>query len=308
MTNSSTLKSKKDINKELPPFSLIIPAYNESNGIEFTLKQIQKIQKKYDFEILIIDDGSTDDTISFTKSFDMKVISHTNNKGYGAALKTGIQNATHEIICITDADGTYPNEMIPQLVEKCIIEKQDMVIGERTGAKVAISKNRRFAKWGLKKLANWITGEKISDLNSGLRVFTRDAVLYFINILPDGFSFTTTITLGMLVNNYKVDFVPIDYHQRKGKSKIRPIHDTLNFIQIILRIGLYFAPLKIFLGLSIILFIIAIIWGTISTLILGQFADTSTTIIIMSSLQIAALGFLAELINHRTSNYYKRER
>jgi hypothetical protein len=121
----------------------------------------------------------------------------------------------------------------------------------------------------------------------------------FFDILPDGFSFTTTITLGMVTNGYLVDYLPVDYHSRVGRSKIRPVRDTLNFVQLILRIALYFAPLKIFVPLSIVLLLLALAWGLFSALVLGQLADVSTLVIVMTSAQVMAIGLLAELINRR---------
>jgi len=292
---------------EVPEVSIIIPAFNESSGIGYTLEQIKNIARELNCEIIVVDDGSTDNTCSIAESYGIRVIKHSHNKGYGAALKTGIRNSLYEIICITDADGTYPNDSIPLLIQEIIKGRNDMVVGVRTGEQVTMPKARRLVKWILRKLANFVSGERIPDLNSGLRAFKKEAVLNFIKILPDGFSFTTTITLGMLVNGYSVKYIPINYNLRKGRSKIKPIRDTLNFIQLILRIGLYFAPLKIFLPLSGLLFILAIIWGMFSYFVLNKFADASTLTIIMAGIQIGAIGLLAELMNHRIDNNYKEK-
>ena len=172
-------------------------------------------------------------------------------------------------------------------------------LAPRTGENVAIPAIRRPAKWFIGVLANLVAGETIPDLNSGLRVFRRSLVMEFFDILPDGFSFTTTITLGMLTNGYLVDYVPVNYHRRVGKSKIRPVRDTLNFVQLILRIALYFAPLKIFVPVSFLLLLLALVWGLFSTFVLGQLADVSTLVIVMTAAQIMAIGLLAELINRR---------
>jgi hypothetical protein len=134
----------------------------------------------------------------------------------------------------------------------------------------------------------------------------RDAVEPFWNLLPDGFSFTTTITLCMLTSNYLVEYVPVDYHARIGSSKIKPFRDTLNFIKLILRIALYFVPLKIFLPLSIMLFVLAVVWGVFSQVVLGRLADVSTMVLVVTSIQVAALGLLAELINHRVPNMHRK--
>jgi hypothetical protein len=227
------------------------------------------------------------------------VLQHHSNRGYGAAIKTGIRHARYDLIAITDADGTYPNEQIPLLAAHLQTGHYDMVVGARTGEHVAIPLLRRPAKWFIGKLANLVASEPIPDLNSGLRVFRRAAVMEFFDILPEGFSFTTTITLGMLTNGYLVDYLPIDYHRRVGRSKIRPIRDTLNFTQLILRIALYFAPLKLFLPLSGLLLLAAVAWGLFSTLVFQQLADVSTLVIVMTAAQFAAIGLLAELINRR---------
>ena len=181
-----------------------------------------------------------------------------------------------------------------------------MVVGARTKNDVAISLVRRPAKWLLGRIAELVVGRTIPDLNSGLRVFRRETAFRFASLLPDGFSFTTTITLAMLSNAYEVEYKPISYHQRVGHSKIRPIRDTLNFVTLILRIALYFAPLKIFLPMSALLLLLAAAWGIVSKVVLGQLADVSTVVIVVAAVQVAVLGLLAEMINLRVSNSYRQ--
>jgi hypothetical protein len=176
------------------------------------------------------------------------------------------------------------------------------------GEEVAIPVSRRPAKWFLGKLANYVAGEHIPDLNSGLRVFRRDIALRFGSILPDTFSFTTTITLAMLTNRYLVDYVPINYYARVGKSKIRPVQDTLNFLQLVWRIALYFAPLKLFLPLSALIFLLAVGWALFTLLYWGRLADVTTLVIVLTAFQVAVIGMLAELINKRSPSYHKDER
>ena len=227
------------------------------------------------------------------------MLRHHANKGYGAALKTGMRHARYDTLCITDADGTYPNAVIPELLARLEENHADMAVGARTGEHVRIPALRRPAKRAIGQLANLVAGEAIPDLNSGLRVFRRRAAMEFFDILPDGFSFTTTITLGMLTNGYLVEYMPINYHARVGKSKIRPIPDTLNFVQLILRIALYFAPLKLFLPLSLLLLALGLAWGVFSITVMGRLADVSTLVIVMTAVQTAMIGLLAELINRR---------
>lgn len=293
--------------------SIVIPAYNEENGIEAVLQQLGTIQEHltsagWETEVIVVDDGSLDRTAEIAGSHpDTILIRHRVNRGYGAALKTGIRHASNDLICITDADGTYPNDRIPDLANQVVMHGYDMAVGARTGENVTVSLTRRPAKWAIRRLASFVAGEPIPDLNSGLRVFPRETVLRFFGILPDGFSFTTTITLGMLTNGYLVDYVPINYHARVGSSKIRPIHDTLNFVQLVVRIALYFKPLKVFVPFSGLLFLLASIWAVFSKIVLGQLADVTTLVVAMTAVQVFMIGMLAELINQRLPNLYDKD-
>ena len=284
-----------------------MPAFNEEMGIGSVIDELRCVLGGIGrpHEITVVDDGSTDGTAARVEAAGVRVVRHPTNQGYGAALKSGIRHSSFDLICITDADGTYPIDRIPQLVKHLTDSGCDMVVGARTGPNVAISPVRRPAKWVLARLAEMVAGKPIPDLNSGLRVFRRETALRFFNLLPDGFSFTATITLAMLNNGYPVDYVPINYGARVGRSKFRPIQDTFNFLGLVLRIALYFAPLKIFLPLSGILLLVAIAWGLVSTLVLGDLADVSTVVIVMASVQVAVLGLIAELINKRLPNHYR---
>lgn len=291
--------------------TILVPAFNEENGLAPVIESLSEDiahSVPLEYEILVIDDGSTDRTADVAAGLDgVRVLSHRTNRGYGAALKTGIREAQYCLVLITDADGTYPHEAIPRLVEALLMGERDMVVGARTGANVAAPLVRKPAKWAIRRLATYICGEQIPDLNSGLRLFRRDVARRFFGLLPDGFSFTTTITLGMLLNGYRVEYIPIDYHKRIGKSKIRPIHDTINFTILVLRLGLYFAPLKVFLPVAIALFVFGGAWNLASPYIFGEWAETSTAFFWMTAVQIAATGLLAELINKRAPNIYRDE-
>ena len=293
-----------------PGVSIIIPAYNEEQGIGPVLERLQQVMADsgLTYEVIVVDDGSQDSTARVAGRYEgVRVLRHRANRGYGGALKTGIRHAQHELVCITDADGTYPNERIPDLVNRLVRDGCDMVVGARTGNEVAIPLIRRPAKWAIGRLANFVAGEYIPDLNSGLRIFRREAALRLFSMLPDGFSFTTTITLAMLTNGYLVDYAPINYHARIGRSKIRPIQDTFSFVQLVFRIALYFAPLKVFLPLSALMLLVALSWALFSRFVLGQLADVSTLVIAMTGIQVAVVGMLAELINRRLPNYYREE-
>lgn len=280
--------------------SLIIPVYNEEKGVEKVLDDLKILGSSY--EIIVVDDGSEDRTSEILGNYpDITLLKHDHNAGYGSALKTGIKYATSDLIVITDADSTYPNEVIPQLVEITRDGNLDMVVGARIGQTVKIPVIRRPAKWCINKLANYLCGTKIPDLNSGLRVMKKEILEKYNRFLPDGFSFTTTITLAMITNGHSVKYIPIDYLKRKGKSKIRPIKDTLNFIQLIVRTAMYFNPLKVFIPLSLLLMAFAFTTLIGSWLVLGKVMDVTFGIIMMTSFLVLAIGMLADLIDKRIS-------
>ncbi len=278
-------------------FTIVIPAYNESSSIVSTILEIENLSGE--FEIIVVDDGSTDGTFELAMKTGVNVLRHIGNKGYGASLKTGIRNAKYDKIVITDADGTYPNEKIPDLVKIFENENYDMVVGARIGKNVHIPLIRRPAKWLITKLASFLSKVKIPDLNSGLRVMKKNVVERYIYLLPDGFSFTSTITLAMLTNAYNVKYVPINYFKREGKSKIKPIQDTLNFIQLIIRMALYFNPLKVFIPLSLLLIICAFLVLIGSWFVLGKPIDVTFGVILMAAVMVMAIGMLADLIDKR---------
>jgi len=284
--------------------SVVIPVFNEKQGLEKTAGQMHELLGMVDgeIEVIFVDDGSSDGSSGILDNFDnhrFRVVRHEVNKGYGAALKTGIKNAKYEHIVITDADCTYPTEKIPELVG--VYEKggYDMVVGARKGESVQIPMVRKPAKWFLKCLAEYLTERKIPDLNSGLRVMRKEVVEGFVNILPDGFSFTTTITLAMLTNNHSVKYININYNYRRGDSKIRPIYDTINFIQLILRTTLYFNPLRIFVPLSLFFAASAFLVFILSWVCLDRIMDVSSGVLLMTAVMVMAIGMLAELIDKR---------
>ena len=287
--------------------SVIIPAFNEEGAVESEVIAVRESleQSGWPFEVIVVDDGSTDKTARIAESAGAFVLRHSINRGYGAALKTGIRKAQYKVICITDADGTYPPSAIPRLLDVLVSNDNDMVVGARVGAEAKIPLIRKPAKWALGRLAEMVAGIPIPDLNSGQRVFYRKGALRFFSLLPDGFSFTTTITLAMMNNGYKVAYEQVSYAHRIGKSKIRPIQDTLRFTGLVLRIALYFAPLKVFMPLSGLLLLIALAWALTSKIVFGVLADVSTVVLVFAAVQTAVLGMVAELINRRVFNPYQ---
>ena len=286
--------------KEAEGISVIIPVYNEEQAVCDVILRLRDVlqEKGLLYEILAIDDGSTDDSCgAICASGVATLIKHPFNRGYGAALKTGIRRARYERVAIIDADGTYAPEGILTLLEHW--GDNDMVVGARIGADVAIPLVRRPAKWALNQVANFLAGVQIPDLNSGLRLFKKSIVLQFFTILPSGFSFTTTITLAMLSNDYLVAYVPVPYFPRVGSSKIRPIRDTLTFLTLILRTIMYYAPLKVFVPVSLVFLLIGLVKGTydvVTTLMVTK----SDLLLLVTGAIIGMMGLLADLIDKRS--------
>lgn len=275
--------------------SIIIPAYNEYKSIGAVTDEIEKVcnQIAIPFEIIVVDDGSTDSTAEVLKDKPVRLIRHPENRGYGASIKTGVLAAHHPWILITDADGTYPISEIPKLLADR--NQYDMIVGARTGENVNIPLVRRPAKWLLNKLANFMAQTTIPDLNSGFRVFRKSSFLRFQNIYPSGFSFTTTITLALLCNHHPVKYVAVDYYKREGRSKIRPLRDTYNFFVLVIRTIMYFDPLRIFMPAALVLSLVGIIFTSWEIYHLRNIT-TAATIVLFAALQTFILGLLADLI------------
>ena len=281
-------------------FSIVVPAFNEEKAIEDIINKLKDslMSSQIEHEIIVVDDASVDNTANIIETVkDVILLRHPDNMGYGAAIKTGVRHAKYDYIAIIDADGTYPPEELINLIRQ--LDDKDMIVGARTGDIVRVPLVRKPAKWILGKLANYLTGAKIQDLNSGMRIMKKEVIETFLNILPNGFSFTVTITLAMLTNDYAVKYVPINYHKRKGKSKIRPFKDTLNFIQLIVRTVMFFEPLKIFVPMSIVMFLASLLVLILSYLLAGRVMDVTVVILFVSGVQLFAIGMIADLIDKR---------
>lgn len=239
-----------------PGVTVVIPARNEEQGLAVTLAALRAIEPQLGqpLEILVVDDGSTDATREIAEKSGVRVCSHPRSGGYGRSLKTGINNASHELIAITDADGTYPLEDLPILLEHA--HRFDMVVGARTGPHFRrLLLSPAYTIFLL--LTNFVTGTWIPDPNSGLRVFRRSQVLPLLDRLPNGFSFTTTITLVLTLEGKFVHFHPITYGERIGHSKVRVVRDGLRAAQGMLEVILRHNPLKAFLALALVPFLSA---------------------------------------------------
>jgi glycosyltransferase involved in cell wall biosynthesis len=281
--------------------SVIIPAFNEELAVREGIGELRDVlvEKGINAEIIVVDDGSKDNTACEAKQAGARVIQHRSNRGYGASLKTGIMAASHEVIAITDADGTYPARYLPAMLKE--LEHADMVVGSRTGADVNIPLSRKPAKWFLRVMANYVANTNIPDLNSGLRVFRRDVAMQYFAILSDQFSFTTTITLAMLCDKYAVSYLPIDYRKRQGKSKIMP-WDAGSFAVLIMRVAMLFRPLRVFLPIALICVTYGIIKTTID-LTHDPNISASAIFAFVSALMMVLVGMLGDAVATRLGRF-----
>lgn len=271
--------------------SVIVPAYNEAGHVADEVRRLREVldASEWRYELIVVDDGSEDETAEAAVSAGARVLRHARNRGYGAALKQGIDAARNEWILITDADGTYPVESVPTLLAAA--DGRDMVVGARTGADVRVPFARRPAKWFLRRLASYLAGQRLPDLNSGLRLMRRSLVERYRHLLPDGFSFTTTITLAATCNGHPVEYVPIDYRPRLGQSKLRPRH-AFDFSLLILRTIVFFNPLKVFLPAGGLL-ATAGIAKFVYDVVIGDLSE-SAVLAFLGAMIVWAVGLLAD--------------
>jgi glycosyltransferase involved in cell wall biosynthesis len=276
--------------------SIIIPCYNEEKAIGVVLDSIQQVmqKEKYSYEVIVVDDASTDNTYKIAQTKDIKAIKKTSRGGSGAARKTGILNASGKIIVMLDGDGSYEAADIPKLL--AYFPEYDQVNGARTSEQGSLRYLRSPVKWFINKLACYLTGTRIPDLNTGFKAFKKDIMLDYLWVLPDGFSCVTSITLAFLCNGYSVKYIPTAYYPRIGKSKFHPLIDVNKYILTVLRIVTYFNPLKVFLPMSFILFIFGVLKSFYDYVFLIRRLQLSDIIIILSALIIFMLGLLADLI------------
>ena len=234
--------------------SIIIPAFNEAQSISKLLTQL--IDTYPEAEIIVVNDASEDETADICAGFPVTCISHPYRIGNGAAIKTGLRNSTRDIVVCMDGDGQHKVVDIARFIEK-LEEGFDMIVGARKKHSQA-SFSRYLANTFYNKLASWMVGHTIEDLTSGFRVAYRKKFLQFYHLLPNGFSYPTTITMAFFRSGYYVDYIPIEALKRKGKSSIRILRDGFRFLVIIFRIGTLYSPLKLFIPISALHFSLAL--------------------------------------------------
>ena len=277
--------------------TVIIGAYNEEEGIKNTINELMPLLKKYGWNLIVVNDGSQDKTgeiLSQTEG--IKIIEHPYNKGYGSALKTGIQNSDSELIAFYDADSQHRPEDLESLYMN--MGNLDMIIGKR-GKDSHQDWIRKPGKWMLTKVANFLTGRKIPDLNSGLRVIKRNIIKRMLHLFPGGFSFSTTSTVAFMNMGYNVDYFPIKVRKRIGKSSVRQLKHGSKTILLIFRLIVLFNPLKVFIPSSFILFLFGVVYEVIFGIILhpGISLLPAAFLIILSSILIFFFGLVVDQVS-----------
>jgi glycosyltransferase involved in cell wall biosynthesis len=287
--------------------SVVVPIYNEEEVVVATLNDIVAALDGFvEYEIILVNDGSTDLSLEKVQAEDIKnlsIINHIENLGYGKSLYDGILLAKHDCVAIIDGDGSYPASSIRELYK--YYPQYDMVVGARKGKEYTKGIFKRWARYLFKYLAEYASGKKVPDINSGLRIFRKDVVINYQDSLCTGFSFTTTITLIFLLNHYFVKYIPIDYFRRKGESKVKPFKDTLRAGQIILEAILYYNPIKLFL-----LFATCNVGLGLFLLVINYFLLTSGVLTVVSAMLMASFVpiFCLGMIADQLKKIYKLRR
>jgi glycosyltransferase involved in cell wall biosynthesis len=287
-----------------PYVSIILPCFNEEGHVMAEVARICAAMDAsgYGYELLAFDDASTDQTLArlyeaAARFPRLEVVPFHRNGGSGTVRRIGTQRARGEIVVWTDADMTYPNERIPELVQ--LLEKEpglDQVVGARTSEQGTHKLLRVPAKWLIRKLAEVLTNARIPDLNSGLRAFRREVARPYLRLLPPGFSCVTTITVAFLANQHDVRYVPIEYAKRSGTSKFRFVKDAYRYILQVLRMVMYFNPLKVLMPVALFLLGLGIVKGAYDMAVHPLLFAVNTVLIFVTGVLIASLALLADLI------------
>lgn len=277
--------------------SIILPAKNESAAIGDTVEKIRtqlaQMDKAAGVEVLVVNDGSTDDTAAVAEAAGARVVHHPYSKGNGAAIKTGARAAQGEVLVFMDADGQHDPADIPRLLDT-LNQGHDMVVGARQKGSQA-SVGRGLANGLYNRLASWMTGHKVEDLTSGFRAVRADKFREFLYLLPNGFSYPTTSTMAFFRAGYSVAYVPIHAAKRIGKSHIRLLRDGTRFLLIIFKIGTLFSPLKIFAPVALLMFLLASSWYAWTFFAMHRFTNMSA-LLYTGSVITFMMGLISEQI------------
>jgi polyisoprenyl-phosphate glycosyltransferase len=286
-----------------PEVTVVLPCYNERDHVELEIKRIRAALEAagMSYELLCVDDGSTDGTREVLQGIDdIRAILLPRNQGSGTARRIGTQQARGRVVVWTDADMTYPNELIPELVAQ-VDDTYDQVVGARRTEAGTYKLARVPAKWAIRKLASFLTSTDIPDLNSGLRAFRRDVAQPYLRLLPAGFSCVTTITLAFLSNGHQVKYVPIDYFKRAGRSKFHPLRDAYNYFLQVLRMVMYFNPLRVLMPVALTLLAATFAKAGVDLVVHDLRVTGSTVLVGLAAFNIMAIALLADLVVRRTA-------
>jgi glycosyltransferase involved in cell wall biosynthesis len=271
--------------------SVVIPAYNEQDAIAGVVTRVRGRGAWQ--EVLVVDDGSTDQTADRAQQAGARVVRHPYNKGNGAAVKTGIREAKGAVVLLMDADGQHDPDDMARLV--AAVGAHDMMIGARSSGDQAFT--RALGNKVFRTLASWLTGRPIPDLTSGFRAARRDRLVEILHLLPNGFSYPTTSCLAFMKAGYSVGFLPVAAHVRIGTSKIRPLRDGVRFLLIILKIVTLYSPLKVFFPISAVSFVLGAAYGLWNVYVHGKIPMGSALLI-----QLAVVVFLFGLISEQIAS------
>jgi glycosyltransferase involved in cell wall biosynthesis len=288
--------------KPPPPLSIVLPALNEATSLESLIPVLRR--RFPDAEIIVVDDGSTDHTLDACSAGLCRVVSNPYRMGNGAAIKRGAREANAETLVLMDADGQHIPEHVQQLLDRFASADYDMVVGARSGSGQA-TLYRRGGNHLLNRLASWMTGQRVEDLTSGLRVVKTRRFREFLHLLPNGFSYPTTITMAFFRSGYTVGYEPVAVQQRVGRSHIRPLRDGARFLLIVFKIGSLYSPLKLFLPISLVLFVAGGLLYSYTYLESGRFTNMSA-LLFMTSLLTFLIGMVSEQITNLM--FARRER
>ncbi len=282
------------LSPDLSDLSVVIPAYNEEAGIGATLRELRETY--LDVEIVVVDDGSSDETAAIARTVDgVRVVSHSRNRGYGAAIKTGVRSTSRRCVAWYDADGQHRPKDLAAVAEPVIAGVKDVVIGVR-GRDSANVRGRVIGKLVLGWVARLVSGEDIPDLNSGLRCFRRDVVVRYLHLLPDGFSASTTTTLMALKRGYRVGYAPIVVSSRAGKSTVRVFSDGMQTLQLIVRIIVLFEALKVFTLLGAVLLVPGLLYGLVLAVVRGEGFPTLAGTAVIAGMLTFFMGIIADQV------------
>ncbi|MFN5650298.1 MAG: glycosyltransferase family 2 protein [Actinomycetes bacterium] len=283
--------------------SVVLPIYNEKGHLRAEIDRIREALEasRYSYELIVVDDGSNDGSeAELSRIEGITLITHRRNQGSGAARRTGTTAARGRVVVWTDVDMTYPNDLIPDLVDA--MEGVDHVVGWRQTEEGTHKLLRTPAKWVIRKLASFLSETDIKDLNSGLRAFRRDVAMQYVHELPKGFSCVTTLTMSFLGNGYSIGFFPIQYFPRAGRSKFHWLRDTRRYILQVIRMTLSYNPLKVFLPVGLGLLVIGLVKLGFDWAERDFRLAANTLLIFFAALQVITVGLLADLVVRATKS------